>query len=168
MVNPVLYSSNTIEWETPQAFFDELNAEFQFTLDACATDSNAKTTLFITEACDGLSVSWTGVVWMNPPYGKTIGLWVRKAYEESRRGATVVCLLPARTDTKWWHEYCLKGEIRFVRGRLRFGGAKNTAPFPNAVVIFRPTVAEFVWTGYKPIAAHPVYPMSTLMRRDIG
>jgi len=75
---------------------------------------------------------------MNPPYGREIGKWVKKAYESAQSGATVVCLVPARTDTAWWHDYCAKGEIRFVRGRLKFGGSKNSAPFPSAVVIFRP------------------------------
>jgi len=79
---------------------------------------------------------------MNPPYGRVIGQWVKKAYESSLDGATVVCLLPARTDTSWWHDYCMKGEIRFVRGRLKFGGARGNAPFPSAVVIFRPGVPE--------------------------
>ncbi|MGD7664880.1 DNA N-6-adenine-methyltransferase [Brevibacillus laterosporus] len=76
------------------------------------------------------------VCWMNPPYGKEIGKWVKKAFEEASKGATVVCLLPARTDTKWWHEYCMKGEIRLVKGRLKFGDSNNSAPFPSAVIIF--------------------------------
>lgn len=119
-------------------FFDNLDREFHFNLDVCATDANTKCTDHFTRAQDGLSQSWGGhTCWMNPPYGRTIGVWVKKAYEESLGGTTVVCLVPARTDTKWWHEYCMKGEIRFVRGRLKFGGCKNSAPFPSAVVIFK-------------------------------
>ncbi len=87
---------------------------------------------------DGLALTWLGTCWMNPPYGRKIGQWVRKAYESSLLGATVVCLLPARTDTAWWHDYVVKGEIRFLRGRLKFGGQKNSAPFPSAVVVYRP------------------------------
>jgi site-specific DNA-methyltransferase (adenine-specific) len=75
---------------------------------------------------------------MNPPYGREIGKWMKKAVEEWKRGNTVVCLVPARTDTAWWHDYAIKGEIRFIRGRLKFGGGKSSAPFPSAIVIFRP------------------------------
>ena len=91
---------------------------------------------------DALARRWTGVCWMNPPYGRTIGAWMRKAYNASRDGATVVCLIPSRTDTAWWHYYAMKGEIRFMRGRLKFGGAKNSAPFPSAIVVFRPETRE--------------------------
>lgn len=90
---------------------------------------------------DGLNGEWVSVakvVYMNPPYGRTIGQWIKKAHEESQKGCTVVCLLPARTDTKWFHEYCTKGSIEFIRGRLKFGGAKNSAPFPSMVVVFTP------------------------------
>jgi len=133
----VHYSSKTIFWETPQKFFDELNAEFGFQTDVCATPENAKCPVFFTEEIDGLAQEWHGVCWMNPPYGRQIQHWVQKAYESSLTGATVVCLLPARTDTRWFHNYCVKGEIRFVKGRLKFGGVKDNAPFPNMVVIFR-------------------------------
>ena len=138
MNTKVMFSSKKTEWETPQALFDELNREFGFTLDVCALPENAKCDLFFTPKTDGLSQSWKGhMCWMNPPYGREIGKWVKKAYEESQRGATVVCLLPARTDTRWFHEYCTKGEIRFIKGRLKFGGCKNSAPFPSMIVIFR-------------------------------
>lgn len=134
-----LFSSATDEWETPQDLFDELNAEFSFTVDVCALPINAKCSRFFTPEQDGLIQEWSlETCWMNPPYGRQIGKWIRKAYEESQKGATVVCLLPARTDTAWWHDYCVKGEIRFIRGRLKFGGSKNSAPFPSAIVIFRP------------------------------
>ena len=132
------FSSATAEWETPQAFFDKLNAEFGFTLDVCATPENAKCARYFTKETDGLAQTWSGVCWMNPPYGREIGKWVKKAHEESRNGATVVCLLPARTDTKWFQDYCIPfGEIRFLRGRLKFGGHNNSAPFPSAIVIFK-------------------------------
>lgn len=80
---------------------------------------------------------WNGTVFMNPPYGRGIGEWVKKAFDSAMGGAVVVCLLPARTDTKWWHDYCMKGNIRFIRGRLKFGDGKNSAPFPSAIVIFK-------------------------------
>lgn len=138
----VHFSSATDMWATPQDFFDALNAEFGFTLDVCATADNAKCARFYTQTDDGLSQPWEGVCWMNPPYGRTIGRWMRKAYESSQQGATVVCLVPARTDTAWWHDYAVKGEVRFIRGRLKFGGSKNSAPFPSAVVVFRPTTNQ--------------------------
>lgn len=135
----VHFSSKTDLWATPQHFFDKYDAQFGFTLDVCALPENAKCARFFTPEVDGLAQEWTGVCWMNPPYGRGIGAWVRKAYEASKAGATVVCLLPARTDTKWWHDYCQKGQVEFIRGRLKFGDAKNSAPFPSAVVVFRPT-----------------------------
>lgn len=135
----VHFSSKTDLWATPQAFFDKYHDQFGFTLDVCALPENAKCDRYFTPADDGLAQPWTGVCWMNPPYGRGIGAWVRKAYESSQTGATVVCLLPARTDTKWWHDYCQRGQVEFIRGRLKFGDAKNSAPFPSAVVVFRPT-----------------------------
>lgn len=128
-----LMSSATPEWATPQWLFDDLNREFGFTLDPCATPDNAKCERFFTKVDDGLAQTWDGTVWMNPPYGREIGRWVRKAYEASLTGATVVCLVPARTDTSWWHTYCMKAnEVRFIRGRVRFiGEADNAAPFPS-------------------------------------
>jgi len=136
-VNSGMFSSATAVWETPQATFDALAAEFGgFGLDVCALPENAKCARYYTPEQDGLAQDWRGRCWMNPPYGRTIGLWVRKAYESAQAGALVVCLLPARTDTAWWHDYAMRGEVRFLRGRLRFGGAKNSAPFPSAVVIF--------------------------------
>lgn len=138
VLSPALLSSKSNEWATPQWLFDELNKEFNFDLDPCSTHDNAKCLKHFTLEDDGLSKSWRGHnVFMNPPYGRQIGLWVRKAYEESTLGATVVCLVPARTDTKWWHEYAALGEVRFLRGRVKFGGSKHGAPFPSAVVIFK-------------------------------
>jgi len=135
----VHYSSKTDLWETPQALFDILNAEFNFTLDVCAIPENAKCQNFFTPEQDGLAKKWEGRCWMNPPYGRVIGQWMKKAYESSLNGAVVVCLIPSRTDTKWWHEYAMKGDIRFIKGRLKFGGAADSAPFPSAIVIFRPS-----------------------------
>ena len=138
MNTSVHFSSQTDLWETPQDFFDKLNDEFGFNLDVCATPQNAKVFRFFTKEHDGLSQDWgESICWMNPPYGREIGKWMKKAYESSLAGATVVCLVPARTDTAWWHDYAIKGEIRFVKGRLKFGGHKNSAPFPSAVVIFK-------------------------------
>ena len=136
----VLYSSKEEKWATPQDLFDKLNGEFHFTLDAAASPDNAKCTNYFTEEQDGLVQSWEGhTVWCNPPYCRKTGLWVKKAYEEHQRtGCTVVMLLPSRTDVRWFHDYILgKAEIRFIKGRLKFGGSKNSAPFPSIVVIYR-------------------------------
>jgi phage N-6-adenine-methyltransferase len=137
MNTDVMFSSKTDDWETPQDLFDKLDQEFEFNLDVCATQDNRKCRNFYTKELDGLKQDWHGVCWMNPPYGREIGKWVQKAYEESLKGSTVVCLLPSRTDTRWWHDYCMKGEVRFIKGRLKFGNSKNSAPFPSAIVIFR-------------------------------
>lgn len=134
----VHFSSKTDMHATPQKFFDNYNDVFKFTLDVCASPENAKCEHYFTVEDNGLAQEWTGNCWMNPPYGREIIHWMRKAYESSLTGATVVCLVPARTDTKWWHEYAMKGQIEFIRGRLKFGDAKNSAPFPSAVVIFYP------------------------------
>ena len=125
-------------WATPWPLFRKLDAEFGFELDVCALPENAKCARFYSPADDGLAHAWSGVCWMNPPYGREIGKWVRKAYLESQLGATVVCLLPARTDTAWWHDYAMKGEVRFLRGRISFVGSNGPAPFPSAIVVFRP------------------------------
>lgn len=134
----VHFSSKTDLWETPQALFNTLNAEFNFDVDVCATADNAKCAKYFTAEQNGLAQSWSGTCWMNPPYMRQIGLWMRKAYESAQGGATVVCLVPARTDTAWWHDFAAKGEVRFLRGRLKFGASKNSAPFPSAIVVFRP------------------------------
>ena len=135
----VHFSSKTDLWYTPQDFYDKLNQKYAFQVDVCATPENAKCPVYYTEETDGLAQVWPPVAcWMNPPYGRTIGKWMKKAYEASLYGATVVCLVPARTDTKWWHDYAMKGEIEFIKGRLKFGGSENPAPFPSAVVVFRP------------------------------
>ena len=136
-----MFSSATDNWSTPQDFFDKLNDEFHFTLDVCADENNHKCEHYYTKEIDGLSRPWVGTIWCNPPYGRKIGEWVRRAYISSQIGsATVVMLLPARTDTRWFHDYIYNKsntEIRFIKGRLKFGGCKNSAPFPSMVVIFR-------------------------------
>ena len=134
----VHFSSKTDMHATPQAFFDYYNSIYNFTLDVCASPENAKCENYFTAADNGLAQEWVGNCWMNPPYGREIIDWMQKAHESSLCGATVVCLVPARTDTKWWHEYAMKGQIEFIRGRLKFGDAKNSAPFPSAVVTFYP------------------------------
>ena len=134
-MNKVLFSSKKEEWETPQDLFDALNEQYNFTLDVCALPENAKCDKFFTPEIDGLKQKWEGVCWCNPPYGRQIGKWVEKACKSF---ATVVMLLPARTDTKWFHQYIYnKSEVRFVRGRLRFGDQEQPAPFPSMVVVFR-------------------------------
>lgn len=140
MNTDLMFSSKTDLWETPQALFDALNNEFHFTLDACAIPENAKCERYYTPEQDGLSQPWNGVVWCNPPYGRTVGQWVQKAWLSSFYGATVVMLLFARTDTKWFHDYIYQKkrvEVRFLKGRLKFGGSKNSAPCPSMIVIFR-------------------------------
>lgn len=137
-ISEALYSSQTDMWETPQDLFDDLDREFHFDLDVCAIPENAKCKKFYTPEQDGLSQPWDGTCWCNPPYGRDIGKWVRRALFASVGGATVVMLLPARTDTKWFHDYIYKrAEIRFVKGRLKFGNSKNSAPFPSMIVVFR-------------------------------
>jgi phage N-6-adenine-methyltransferase len=137
----VMYASQTDLWSTPQDFYDELDNEFSFTLDPCATTQNAKCEKYFTKEVDGLSQNWQGEsVFCNPPYGTAIKHWVKKCYEESRKpNTTVVMLIPARTDTNYFHEYIYHKakEIRFVKGRLKFGGSKNSAPFPSMVVVYR-------------------------------
>lgn len=140
MLNQGLFSSNSNEWATPQAFYDELNAEFHFDLDPCATESNAKCNNFYTIENDGLTKDWGGArVFCNPPYGRELHRWVKKCYDESRKPNTlVVMLIPARTDTAYFHDYIYHKakEIRFIRGRLHFNESRQGAPFPSMVVIF--------------------------------
>ena len=154
-MNRVHFSSAKDEWETPQDLFDELSLEFEFVLDAAAMRTNAKCNRYLSH--NSLELDWVtiakaqsethaGAVWLNPPYGRQIGKWVAKASATAKQGTTVVCLLPSRTDTRWWHSYIWDKQrheprehvqIRLVRGRLKFGDSKNSAPFPSAVVVFK-------------------------------
>ena len=140
MNTEVMFSSKADLWETPQILFDQLNNEFHFNLDVCALPENAKCAAYYTPEMNGLVQPWYGNCWCNPPYGRKIGEWVKRAHNYAMEGITTVMLLPARTDTQWFHDYILNPmrEIRFIRGRLKFGGAKNSAPFPSMVVVFRP------------------------------
>jgi phage N-6-adenine-methyltransferase len=133
------FSSTSSEWDTPQDFYDKLDKQFNFTLDPCATPKSTKCKKYYTEEDDGLTQDWKGhTVFVNPPYGRGIGAWFKKGYEESKKHNTVVVMLiPSRTDTKWWHDYVMKAkEVHLVRGRLKFGTSDNAAPFPSAVVVF--------------------------------
>lgn len=132
------FAAKSTEYETPQDLFDRLDAEFHFTCDVASSDSNAKCQHHYTVEHDGLRQRWEGVCWCNPPYGREMPKWIRKARREAENGnATTVMLIPARTNTGWWHDDCLMGEVRFVRGRPRFNGGKHGLPFPLAIVIFR-------------------------------
>ena len=148
MLQKAMISSKTNEWETPQDLFDELNKEFSFTLDPCATDKNAKCSKYYTKKENGLNQSWNEeVVFMNPPYGGSTGLWIKKACEESKQGAIVVCLIVSSTDRSYWHDYIFPyaSEIRFLRGRIKFGDAKSTAPFASAIIIFKGTKTKITY-----------------------
>ncbi|MGR2662447.1 DNA N-6-adenine-methyltransferase [Chromobacterium haemolyticum] len=147
----VHFSTGDYEWPTPQALFDQLNAEFGFTIDVCATAKNAKCTKFYTQVDDGLAQNWAGeVVWMNPPFGHEIKLWMAKAYRSSLDGALVVCLVPARTDTRWWHRVVMKAsEVRVLDKRLRFDGGNHKAPFPAVVVVFKQGDSGCKLSAYK-------------------
>lgn len=129
------------EWATPPQLFRELDREFGFTIDVCASDWNTKCKRYWTKEDDGLEQDWSGeICWMNPPYGAELPHWMHKAYSESLRGATVVCLVPVTADLAWWHEYALKGEIRWIRGRVQYllpDRKPTAAPFPSCIVIFR-------------------------------
>lgn len=134
--------AKTDEWETPQYLFDQLNDEFHFTLDVCSTDENAKCEKHYTKEDDGLSKDWTGeVVWCNPPYGRQMPLWIHKCYQHFIGGGTAVMLIPSRTDTKAFHEWILPyAEIRFIKGRVKFGGSTQNAPFASMIVIYKKEV----------------------------
>ena len=145
-MNAALFSSATEEWATPQDFFNALDAEFHFTLDPCSTHENAKCRKHYTRAEDGLAQDWTGeIVFCNPPYGREMPKWIRKCYEHFIGGGVAVMLIPARTDTRAFHEYIYgKAEVRFIKGRLKFGGSKNSAPFPSMVVVYRGRVYDSI------------------------
>jgi site-specific DNA-methyltransferase (adenine-specific) len=136
-MNNVHYSSKTPEWATPQDFFNRVQEEFGLEVDVCANNSNTKLPKFYSKEVNGLAQDWSGIrAWMNPPYGREIGKWTEKALRGG--AAIVVALLPARTDTRWFHDHIYgKAEIRFVKGRIKFGGHENAAPFPNMIVIWK-------------------------------
>lgn len=137
-MNAALLSSKDMAWTTPRELFDWLNIRFDFTLDPCCVPETALCAKFYTPEDDGLSQSWRGErVFMNPPYGREVGQWVAKAYNEARKGALVVGLVPARTDTAWWHNYVIgKASILYLSGHLKFGDAKQSAPFPSAILVW--------------------------------
>ena len=128
--SPGMFTSLSPHWATPKGLYRELDAEFHFTLDPCPLHADGD--------WSGLAIEWTGSVFVNPPYGRHIGDWIAKGFESAQAGATVVMLIPSRTDTRWWHDYVMKGEIRFIKGRLHFGDGKGSAPFPSCIVVFRP------------------------------
>lgn len=145
MLNESLFKSLRTDWETPQWLFEALDAEFGFTVDVCSSPENSKCKKRFE---DGLKADWSEeIAFMNPPYGRQIGDWMDKALSESKKGATVVCLVPVRTDTRWWHRTAMKGEIRLLAKRLSFEGATNKAPFPCAIVVFRP--ASYTLKSYE-------------------
>lgn len=137
-ISEALYSSKKVEWETPQPIFDFMNKEWHFDRDVCALPENAKCAEYFTPEQDGLSQNWNGVCWMNPPYGRDISKWMKKAYETAKyHQGTVVALVHARTYTKWWHDYAMQATyIIFIKGRLKFGNADTSCPFPSCFVIF--------------------------------
>jgi len=123
-----LVTSYRLNWRTPIGVYNKLDEEFRFTFDPAP----------VNHTVDGLTTAWGERNFVNPPYGRHVGKWVKKGWEESQKGKLVVMLLASRTDTSWWHKYVMKGEIRFIKGRLKFDGQGNSAPFPSAVVVFRP------------------------------
>jgi len=138
MINKALFSSEKTDWETPQNLYDLLDKEFNFTCDVAASPDNYKHPLYFHKGIDGLKQPWEGICWCNPPYGRDISKWIEKAHTEAQNGVTTVMLIPARTDTRYFHDYIYgQYEIRFIKGRLKFGGCKSSAPFPSMIVIFR-------------------------------
>jgi phage N-6-adenine-methyltransferase len=138
-------ASKTDDWATPQYLFDEWNAKYDFELDAAASSENHKCANWYgldhpdTDRRDGLAQAWTGKTWVNPPYGKVLNQWVGHAAEQL---TPVVMLLPARTDTRWFHSYCINRRITFIKGRVKFGGNANAAPFPSMIVEFNGITAS--------------------------
>lgn len=139
IMDKVLFSHKSCEWETPKDLFEGLNKQYDFNLDVCATKENAKCACFFDKKDDGLIKEWKRKrIWCNPPYGNEISKWVKKAYDSRFDNEIIVMLLPARTDTRWFHEYIYnKAEVVFLKGRLKFGNSKNSAPFPSMIVVFR-------------------------------
>lgn len=159
-----LMTSNSGDWGTPVWFFRALDNEFGFTLDAAASMENRKVDKFFSVHQDAFRLRWRGVVWLNCPYGDGIGRWMAKAKLSAVEDkATVVCLIPARTDTNWWFDHVRFGEVRFLKGRLKFEGAPTSAPFPSALVIFRPGLPRSTsYWSYKPSVDVPGYTVQQL------
>lgn len=172
-LSSALFSSEDMTWATPKPLFDALNEEFRFTVDVAAADDTAKCSRYWTKENDSLSKSWADeVCWMNPPYGSEIRAFMVKARDEARdNGATVVCLVPARTDARWFQEtvfgfgpgsFCAS-EVRFIAGRIAFGDARFPAPFPSCLIIFRPTPPH---SGV-PVMAQYIQPGKAATERDL-
>lgn len=144
MINKSLFSSKIHTWETPFDLFEKLDETFNFNTDVCASKDNAKCKNFFDIDVNGLSQRWEGNCWMNPPYGREQIKWIEKAHDESTKGSTVVCLIPARPDTKIWHNIIFKKAkvICFIKGRLKFGGSNDSAPFPSALIVFSPHITN--------------------------
>ena len=136
-LNKQRFESATVEWATPDSLWKPLNDEFGFTLDVCANAENSKCARYWTKEQNGLLHPWAGVCWMNPPYGKELKRWIIKAECEKSKGVTTVALIPARTNTNWWHDIVMKNEVRFIRGRPMFGDSDQGLPWPMAIVVFR-------------------------------
>jgi len=132
------FGSKSVEWATPESVYQPLNAEFSFTCDLAASSQNAKCDNYFSAEDNSLVQRWEGVCWLNPPYGRELPMWLRKAENSTSNGCTVVCLIPARTNTGWWHDIVMNHEVRFVRGRPKFNDSKYGLPFPLAIVVFRP------------------------------
>lgn len=158
-INKALFSSDNKDWETPQWFFDALNAEFHFTLDAAASMENRKVRVFYSIHQDAFKLQWRGKVWLNSPYSRGIDRWLEKAKRSAvENNAIVVCLVPSRTDTAWWFDHARLGEVRFLKGRLKFKGAPTSAPFPSALIIFRPRLPRSTtYWHYKQLAIEPYF-----------
>lgn len=134
-MNKGMFTSNRDDWQTPKDFFDKLDRLFGFELDVAADATNAKCARYFDKEANGLNQEWSNRNWMNPPYGREISAWCAKADEQAKKGKLTVALLPARTDTAWYHKYCASWHTIFIRGRLRFSDA-GSAPFPSMVVFF--------------------------------
>lgn len=158
-INDALFSSESSSWETPDHLFLALNHEFHFDLDAAASMENRKVKKFFSVQQDAFKLQWHGNVWLNSPYGRGIDHWMAKAkFEAVERGSTVVCLIPARPDTNWWFDHVRLGEVRFLKGRLKFKGAPTSAPFPSAIVIYRPSLPRSTsYWRYKEVKYAPFW-----------
>jgi len=164
-MNNVHFKSSDREWETPEVVFQPLKKEFNILIDTCANAENTKCKVYFDRKLNGLTANWAeklklvggnGACWMNPPYGRGIDNWIKKAHDEAQKGVTTVALIPARTDTSWFHTYIHnKQEVRFLKGRIKFVDAESSAPFPSMIVIFRPiqevkqTILNTIWKKLK-------------------